>query len=519
MNAFRMALLIAVMFAVSMAQAELRLPALFTDGMVLQREMETPVWGWAAPGAQVTVELAEDIRETRADDTGRWRVQLPARPASSVAQSIRIRSVGVELMIHDVLVGEVWVCSGQSNMAWPISRSLDPDLESIVANFPHIRYLRVPPLGTQALQWDFDGQWEVASPATVPSFPAVGFLFARWIHEALDVPVGLIHNAWGGSAAESWIRRDVLEADGRFEDYLDSWRETEATYDHDQALRDWQEEHAQWRATADLLRAQDKRVPPAPRQPRDPMTGQQRPGNCFAGVLNPVIGYGIRGVIWYQGEANSGRAWHYLDLFPLLIRHWRQEWGQGDFPFYWVQLTGFRARVEEPGESTWAELREAQTMTLSLPNTGQAITYDLGEARDIHPRDKQNVARRLARIALARDYGFDIPYRSPTFISMRTNNSTIEVDFTDAGDQLYSFDVENPRGFAIAGADRRWQWAYAVITGPHTVVLNHPEIPHPVAVRYAWSDNPDATLRSAEQLPVTPFRTDDWPLLTQPAVD
>ncbi|MCB1088421.1 MAG: sialate O-acetylesterase, partial [Verrucomicrobiae bacterium] len=336
---------------------------------------------------------------------------------------------------------------------------------------------------------------------------AVGYFFGRQLLESLDIPIGLIDDAWGGSAAEAWVRRDLLEKDGRFADYLAQWKNTEATYDHEAAM-------ANWKTAVEKAKAEKK---PLPRQPQNPLTGQHRPGNLYAGVLHPTIGYGIRGVIWYQGETNASRAANYAELFPFMIEHWRQEWKQGDFPFYWVQLADFMAEQAQPGESSWAELRESQTKTLALPNTGQAVIYDVGEGRDIHPRDKRTVGNRLARIALARDYGIAVPYQSPQYEKMEKKGNKILLTFKDVGGGLYAFDVNEPKGFAIAGADKVWHWASGTIVGANQVEVWSDAVTDPVAVRYAWADNPIANLRSRDNLPVVPFRTDDWPLTTAPA--
>jgi sialate O-acetylesterase len=250
--------------------------------------------------------------------------------------------------------------------------------------------------------------------------------------------------------------------------------------------------------------------------PRNPLTGQHRPGNLWAGVLNPTIGYGIRGAIWYQGESNASRAYQYDDLFGLMISEWRKAWGQGDFPFYWVQLSDFKAELDAPAESDWAELREAQSNTLALPNTGQAVIYDIGEGRDIHPRDKQNVAKRLARIALARDYGGKLAYQSPTFKAMEVKGDRAHLTFDHVGATLYTFDLKEAVGFTIAGKDKVWHKATGKLLGRDTVEVSSPAVKEPVAVRYAWADNPIANLQSREGLPVDPFRTDDWPGITEP---
>lgn len=488
------------------ARAELKLPSIVGDHMVLQRGMELPIWGWADPGAAVSVSIHGQKADAKADDKGRWEVALSPLQVTSHALKMEVSSGQEKITLSNIVVGEVWLCSGQSNMQWPLSSAYDADLEIATANQPNIRLITVPQVGTQELQDDFDGQWEICTPETVGDFSAVGYLFGRQLHQTLGVPVGLIDNAWGGSAAEAWVPREVLEKDGRFQTYLDQWKGIEATFDWDKTLADWKKK-------AEAAKTAGKNPP---RMPRNLLTGQHRPGNLWNGVLNPVLGYGIRGTIWYQGESNAGRAYQYDDLFSLMINQWRKHWGQGDFPFYWVQLADFREETDEPGDSDWAELREAQTNTLALPNTGQAVIYDIGEGRDIHPRDKQNVAKRLARLALARDYGYEFPHLSPSFQSMEIKGGKAVLTFENTGAGLYSFDTKEATGFAVAGKDRKWHWAEGKILGKNQVEVSSPGVPEPVAVRYAWSDNPVANLRSRENLPVVPFRTDDWPGVTEP---
>ena len=488
------------------AQAELRLPSIFGHHMVLQRDMENPVWGWAEPNATIKVTFAGETREAKADEKGHWKLNIKSLHGSSHALNLKIESGNESILLSNIVIGEVWVCSGQSNMQWSVAQSYDPDLEIATANYPNIRMISVPQVGTQELQDDFEGQWEICTPATVSQFSAVGYFYGRQLHQTLGVPIGLIDNAWGGSAAEAWVKRDVLEEDGRFNTYIQEWVERERTFDWDKMVADW-------KVKADQAKADGKN---APRYPRNVMAGQHRPGNLWAGVLNPIIGYGIRGTIWYQGESNAGRAYQYDDLFSLMITEWRKAWGQGDFPFYWVQLADFRDEVDEPVESDWAELREAQSNTLALPNTGQAVIYDIGEGRDIHPRDKQNVAKRLARIALARDYGLQIPYKSPSFKSMEVQGNKAILTFQDVGSTLYTFDVREAVGFVVAGEDKVWHKATGKLLGQDKIEVTSPAVETPVAVRYAWATNPVANLMSREGLPVDPFRTDDWPLSTEP---
>ncbi|MEM9281684.1 MAG: sialate O-acetylesterase [Verrucomicrobiota bacterium] len=489
------------------SEAELKLPSLFGHHMVLQRGLENPVWGLAEPNAKVTVYFAWNQVAATADETGYWKVKLPAMEGSSHALTMTITSGAESISFSNIVIGDVWVCSGQSNMQWSVDQSYDPVLEKATANYPNIRIISVPQVGTQELQDDFEGQWEICTPETIGDFSAVGYYFGRQLRQTIGVPIGLIDNAWGGSAAEAWVSRTALEEDGRFDAYIEEWKKIEATFDYDAAVAAWKEKAAAAREAGKQ----------APRAPRNLLAGQHRPGNLWAGVLNPIIGYGIRGTIWYQGESNSSRAYQYDDLFGLMITEWRRAWGQGDFPFYWVQLADFREETPTPGESDWAELREAQTATLALPNTGQAVIYDIGEGRDIHPRDKQNVGRRLARIALARDYGMDIPYLNPSFESMSISDNEVSVRFKDVGSTLYTFDIREAKGFALASEDKVWHPATGLLKGKNEVVVTSEAVANPIAVRYAWADNPVANLMSREGLPAIPFRSDDWPQITDPA--
>ena len=469
-----LALTLVMAFATS-SKAEIRTSSIFGDSMVVQRDQPIRVWGWTQPQAKVEVSLADKSASGTANDSGRFDVKLPALPAGG-PHEMKITAGSESKTFVDVLVGEVWVCSGQSNMAWSVSNSNDQDLETLAAKFPKIRLISVPQVGTQEPQDDFNGQWQACTPETVPGFSAVGYYFGRQLHQTLDVPIGLIDNAWGGSAAEAWVRRDALEANGNFGELLAKWDETAEKYDHAAATERYEAALNKWKETKRGNR---------PRAPRNPLAGQHRPANLYNGVLKPTIGYTIRGAIWYQGESNAGRAYQYRELFPLMIQTWRDDWGQGDFPFYWVQLADFMPEVDEPGDSAWAELREAQTMSMSkLANSGQAVITDLGEASDIHPRNKQDVAMRLARWALAKDYGVNVPYQSPTYESMEVDGNKIRVKFTDESGNLDTFDVREAIGFTIAGEDKVFHHATAKILGDrHTVEVSSENVKSPVAVR------------------------------------
>lgn len=465
--------------------------------MVFQREQANPVWGWADAGEEVTVSINGQSHTATADENGDWRVELEPLPGGG-PYSLQIDGKN-SLTFEDVLSGEVWICSGQSNMQWALANINNADVEIISANYPQIRLVTVPRVGTQEPQEDFEGKWELCTPETVKHFSAVGYLFGRRIHNTLGVPVGLIDNSWGGSAAEAWVPREKLEASETFAKYLADWEQKTAEYT-DEIHAEKVAEYKEWEAAG--------KPEPRKRWPRDPRTGQHRPANLYNGVLYPLIGYGIRGVIWYQGESNAGRAEAYRELFPLMISTWREEWGQGDFPFYWVQLADFQAEKDQPGDSNWAELREAQTMTLALPNTGEAVIIDAGEGRDIHPRDKQSVADRLVRHALVNDYGFDMVAASPLFESMEVEGNVATITFSNIDRGLYAFDTKEVVGFAIAGEDGNFVWADAKIVGKDKVEVSAEGVDAPVAVRYGWATNPVVNLYDRNSLPVTPFRTD-----------
>jgi sialate O-acetylesterase len=494
--------------------------------MVLQQKQSNPIWGWDTPGTEVKVTLGSQSKTAQADAKGKWRIKLDPLPASAIQAVMTIQGT-TKRELKNILVGEVWVCSGQSNMGFNLSSVWDADLDMATAKYPQIRLISVPQVGIQELQDDFKGQWEECSPTTAGSFSAVGYHYGRVLHEMLGVPVGLIDNAWGGSSCEAWVRRDVLEKDARFKSMIEKWKKTEATYTDaifEKQMAEHQSKVAAWAiARKEALKAGKPLPANLPRAPQNVLRGQHRPGNLYAGCLHPILGYGIKGAIWYQGESNASRAHEYGYLFPLMITHWRSEWKQGDFPFYWVQLADFKPEQAEPGDSDWAELRESQTKSLrKLANTGQCVITDLGEANDIHPKNKRDVAERLARWALVKDYGLALPYRSPELkeSTFKGGKALLTFDFAPQG--LRTIDMDEVKGFALCGADQKWVWAKASILGgskkgTNQIEVSSPQVPQPVAVRYAWSDNPICNVFSAEGLPVTPFRTDNFPMITDPA--
>lgn len=420
------------------------------------------------------------------------------------------------ITLKDVLVGEVWLGSGQSNMELSVAECQNAPQEIAAADFPRIRLLTVPAKGTQEPQRDLQGRWVQCSPKTVGRFSAAAYFFGRKLQQELDVPVGLIDCSWGASSCEAWIQRSVLSADRQYAPLLEDWDQRMEKVDPAKAA-DGERQYNAWRTEVMAAKAAGREPPKPPRNLgqmfRVMFEVRRRPANCYNGMLLPLIPYGIRGVLWYQGETNAGRAYQYRELFPLMIRHWRDQWGQGDFPFYFVQLANFMAVKPQPGDSTWAELREAQTMTLRTPNTGMAVIIDIGDAKDIHPRNKQDVGRRLALWALAKTYGKDLVYSGPLYRSMEKQACQIVVRFDHCGTGLVSKDNAPLTGFAVAGPDKKFVWAEARIAGDR-IIVRSPDVPDPVAVRYAWADNPLCNLYNREGLPASPFRTDDWPGLT-----
>jgi sialate O-acetylesterase len=505
------ATLMCIAFSALPAHAELKLPAMFTDHAVLQREMPVPVWGTADPGEDVHVVIAGQTHKTNADDKGDWSVTLKplsvGEPLKLVVESGKDR-----LEVKDILVGEVWLCSGQSNMEWPLSLSTNSDLEISAANRPQIRLVRVKEPGSQTPVEDFKGKWEVCTPESAKGFSAVGYFFGRELNDQLGVPIGLIDDSWGGSACEAWISRDELEGKPMYDALVKKWDEDVKNFDEAK----WKAEMAVWQKKADEARKEGKPAPPNRPRFDSPAGSNHRPANLYHGRLEPVMPYAIRGAIWYQGESNAGRAYQYREMFPLMIKSWRDDWKQGDFPFYFVQLADFMAEKPESGDSAWAELREAQTMTQDkLPNTGQAVIIDIGEGADIHPMNKVEVGRRLARWALARDYGKKVVCESPRYESMEAKGDKIVLEFKDVGGGLRTVDDAAARGFAIAGDDKKWHWADAKILPPDQIEVSSKEVKAPVAVRYAWADNPVCNVYNTTLLPLTPFRTDDWPGVTK----
>ncbi len=500
--------------------AEVTLPSMFSDNMVLQREAKISVWGKASPGEAVSVTLGGQHKSTKADDHGAWKVALDALEAGGPFE-IKVEG-GNAITIHNVLVGEVWVCSGQSNMAWTVNQSSDAKREIAAADHPKIRLFTVPNTTSSRPRDAVVGKWDECSPKSVPDFSAVAYFFGRELHEKLDVPIGLIETAWGGTPAESWTTRETMESDPELKVIVE--RSDKSVSAHGDALRKYVQDFTSWIEAAEKADAAGEPLPPPPAVPGDPRVNPHRPSVLYNAMVAPLVPYAIRGAIWYQGESNAGRAYQYRTLFPSMIRDWRRVWGQGDFPFLFVQLANFEAHRPgdpgaprdpnaEPGESAWAELREAQLMTLALPNTGMAVIIDIGDRYDIHPKNKQDVGRRLALAALAGTYGKELVHSGPMYDSVKFEDGRAQLTFKHVGGGLVAKGGSELKGFAIAGEDRKFVWAEAKIEGDK-VVVSSDKVKRPVAVRYAWANDPACNLFNQAGLPASSFRTDDWPGVT-----
>jgi hypothetical protein len=419
---------------------------------------------------------------------------------------------GQTIRIRDVLVGEVWLASGQSNMAWAVKSSRDFAREREAADHPRIRMFTVKRRAATEPASRCEGSWQRCAPDTVGAFSATAYFFGRKLHQELDVAVGLINSSWGGTAVEAWTSMEVQKHDPRLQAMLAPWRERVAAWDPEKASRDHERRLEQWKKRAAAAKATGKRAPRRPRKASDPARDRNRPANLYRGMIAPLIPYRIRGAIWYQGERNArspASARLYRHQLPLLIADWRARWRQGDFPFFWVQLPNFKKRSDDPGAvSAWAFIRESMAKCLTVPNTGMAITIDIGEAGNIHPKNKQDVGFRLALAALAKVYDRSNAASGPLLALHKTKGSRVVLSFrhTDGGLVAKGGKL---RGFAIAGSNRKWRWARAEIDGDRVVVW-HPEVARPAAVRYAWADNPDCNLYNGAGLPASPFRTDDW---------
>lgn len=628
--------------------AQVKLPLLFGNNMVLQQGIPIPVWGWASPGEKVTITLHKTKMSVNANKSGKWMVKLPAmKYGGPYVMTVKGKNLQ---KFENVMIGEVWVCSGQSNMEFNLVTAKNADAEIASSNYPQIRLFTVKKRIAQTPKDQLDeGLWQDCSPASSPRFSAVAYFFGRTLHEKLKVSVGLINTSWGGTVAETWTSEETISQNSDFASQLsqlkkinlDDYAKTiekevkERVGESSSVDLGMKGDTAVWASTdyddtswktmklpgyieqnglqgvdgiiwfrkeieilpseagkpavlslakindsdhtflngtligSTTLMAEKSRVYSVPAgllksgknivtvQVEDiggnggiygdsaalkfqcenrsvSLSGKWKykvglikintalspntyPTLLYNGMIHPLVPYGIKGVIWYQGEGNAGRAKQYQRVFPDLINDWRNHWKQGEFPFLFVQLANFMHSDSLPAESTWAELREAQSKTLSLPNTGMAVTTDVGDAADIHPKDKQTVGYRLALSGLKIAYHQNVLHSGPVYRQMVVAGSRIILSFDQAGDGLKIKDKYGYlKGFAIAGEDHKFYWAKAILTGSSTVEISCPEVEHPVAVRYGWGNNPeDANLYNSANLPASPFRTDQWKGITE----
>lgn len=643
-------------------QAELEVSSFFGDHMVLQRDQPLPVWGKATPGDKVTVSFRDSSVTTQSGENGKWMAELPQQSVGEAA-SLQISSGDRTVVFQDILVGEVWICSGQSNMEWPVENSENADSEIAAANYPNIRLLDIPRTYSPDPVDEIDASWQVCSPESIPSFSAVAYFFGRELWNEIDVPIGLVSTSWGGTRAEAWTPLETLKANPDYDSIVASYYEmTQVLVNEPELEQTMQSKYDSF--MNDVLALANSPPPPDPSwfelnppvsdmQPVEPDTnilgetdgmvyvrnvfsleptqasrkgarirlgqidnydatwingvkightlhdtkdarrlfrdyeipnGTLKPGKnviliqivdvyrdshfgknidqlevywpsgipvalhdnwkmeimvdlgtrpetlerklkhagsvLFNGMIAPITQAAFQGVIWYQGESNASRAAQYRTLFPDMIEAWRDTWNRGSFPFYFVQLANYRDRNPEPEEHNWAELREAQRETLALPNTGMAVTIDIGEAEDIHPRNKQDVGKRLALLALANTYNIrqsnkeSIPHSGPLFREALIEDGQIRIYFDHVNGGLRTSDGEKLKGFAIAEENGPFQWAEARVEG-NEVVVSHPEMDAPKEVRYAWATNPEVNFINGAGLPASPFRTDTRPWTTE----
>lgn len=626
--------------------AAVRLPKIISSNMVLQRNVKTPVWGWADKGEKVKISFAGKNYTATANAAGKWIVYMDPLPEGG-PYDLTITASN-KITLKNILIGEVWVCSGQSNMEWSVSSSNNAEAEIAAANYPRIRLFTVPKKVSGLPKDDIEnGEWQECSPATVPGFSAVGYFFGRNLQQNLNVPIGLINSSWGGTILETWASEEAVLSIPDFQTHMadlkkadlpameanfekmqkewndkmsngdrgtkenwnaaefndNSWKtmnlpqlwesaglnmdgvvwfrkeikldEAEATagitlnlgaiddsdntFVNGKQVGETMNQYSQKRVynvganvlkagvnviavkvtdtgggggiygdAADMFYVSAKGkislagawkyeigVDPGP-NPSSKVGPNAYPTLLFNGMIKPILPYAVQGAIWYQGESNAGRAKQYERIFPLLINDWRKQWNNPNMSFHFVQLANYMASKPEPVNSEWAELRDAQLKTLSLPKTGMAVIIDIGEAKDIHPRNKQDVGYRLSLAARKVTYNQDIVYSGPVYKSFEKNGNKIVLTFSNIGSGLMAKDKYGYlKGFAIAGDDKKFVWARATIEGDKVVVWSE-SVSNPVAVRYAWADNPDdANFYNREGLPATPFRTDNWEGITK----
>jgi|SRR5579875_897729 len=480
------------------ARAELRLPSILSDHMVLQAGVPLRIWGWAEAGGRVTVSFEHQSFATVARNSGFWEVFLhPLRAGGPYEMIITARD---RVVIQDVLVGEVWVASGQSNMERPLLLVNHAEAEIAAANYPQIRLFLVRDKESDVPLEDVEGSWKICTPESVPHFSAIGYFFARNLYLSRHVPVGLIDSSWGGTPGQSWLRRVVMENDKNLQSYIEEWNQTLA--DFPSAFERYQKSLGEWRRLAAEAKPRGIQPPPEPKAPLGP-GHRNTPGGLWNAMILPLTRYAIRGVLWYQGESDADpkHAYRYRYLFRALIEDWRCQWQEGNFPFLFVQLANYA------GNPNWPLLRESQSYALGLRNTAMIVTIDIGDSHDVHPKNKQDVALRLSLAAQALAYGEPVEYSGPVFRQATREGNRVRLYFDHAASGLRSHAGTQPQGFELAGADNQFVPAQTQIEGT-TVLLQSAKVPVPIHIRYGWADDPHCTLENGNGLPASPFRAD-----------
>ena len=498
------------LFTQPFVYAEVTLPHVIGSNMVLQRDMPVPIWGWASAGEEITITLSTEDSggepiTTVADAEGNWRTDLPAMQAGG-PYTLKI-SGNNTLELTNVLFGEVWVCSGQSNMQWSVSGSKDSEAEIAAAMYPKIRLFYVPRIPSGLLQQDVEADWYETTPETIENFSAVAYYFGRKLYKNLEVPIGLINTSWGGTRIEPWTPPVGFAAVPALESISKEIQEAQANYR--EQLPERMKEIEAWIAETRKALETDARLTQIPDNTHL-LAHQARPTGLYNGMVHPLVPYAIRGALWYQGESNLQDGMLYHEKMKALINGWREVWGQGDFPFYFVQLAPFNYGGWVGNPLFLPQIWEAQTATLSVPHTGMAVTTDIGNLEDIHPRNKQEVGRRLALWALAKTYGReDVTYSGPLYKSMAVEGGTIRLTFDAVGSGLMSRDEMPLTWFEIAGEDKQFVEAKATVDGD-TIVVSNDAVAMPVAVRFGWHQSAEPNFVNKEGLPASPFRTHPW---------
>lgn len=506
-------LVVVLSMIASSASAEVKLPALFTDHMVVQRDQPLKVWGWADPSESVVVSIGNSKATAVADATGKWHLELPPMPANKSPSSLIIQGTN-RIEIKDILVGEVWVCSGQSNMEWSVAASMNPQEEIAAANHPLIRHIKVPLVPSMIPLENFQSSWQVCSPNTAAGFTAVGYYMARELSIKLDIPVGLINSSWGGTRVEPWIPPVGFQRVEALQNiYQSVVGRTPGSAPYAKRLDEHIKSLEDWLVKAKTYKERREVLAPNPSFPAElsPYASNQDPTMLYNGMIHSIVGFPIRGAIWYQGESNHDEGMLYLEKKKALIQGWRELWGQGDFPFYYVQIAPFRYGDKDP--TTLAKFWEAQAAVQSaVPKTAMVVINDIATVNDIHPPNKQEVGRRLALLALANDYGMqDVAARSPELVSMELMGKQLKLSFRNTAGGMKTRDGKPPTHFEVIGVGSSgYRPAVAQIQGD-SLILSCAEVPEPTAMRFAWDMLAEPNLCGMTGLPVGAFRSGKEP--------